>query len=59
MVKVTLEVPESLLGDIYVAVGGVLEYGAALERQRLAADEGAGQAAAPEPSESDQVRGEA
>ena len=27
MVKVTVEVPEALVGDIYVAVGKVLQYG--------------------------------
>lgn len=59
MVKVTLEVPESLLGDIYVAVGGVLEYDAARERERREADQGAPQKAAPEPGESNQVPAEA
>ncbi len=58
MVKVTLEVPESLLGDIYVAVGGVLEYGAALERERREADQGAEHAAKHDPGKSDQVPGE-
>jgi hypothetical protein len=51
MVKVTLEVPESLLGDIYIAVGAVLE--------RYEADQRAEQARAPEPSDSDQVGAEA
>jgi len=38
MVKVTLEVPESLLGDVYIAVGTVLQRG---QDDR---DEGSGQA---------------
>jgi len=61
VVKVTLEVPESLLGDIYVAVGGVLELGAARERERerREADRGAEQAAAPATGESNQVPAEA
>jgi hypothetical protein len=59
VVKVTLEVPESILGDIYVAVGGVLEADAARERERCEADHGARQKAAPEPGESNQVPAEA
>lgn len=59
MVKVTLEVPEALLGDIYVAVGAVLERDAAVERARREADQAAAQAAAPEPGESKQVPAEA
>jgi hypothetical protein len=59
VVKVTLEVPEALLGDIYVAVGGVLEADAARERERREADQGAQQGAAPEPGESQQVAAEA
>ncbi|HTX82304.1 MAG TPA: hypothetical protein VME44_09010 [Streptosporangiaceae bacterium] len=62
MVKVTLEVPEALLGDIYVAVGGVLEHARVkglLERGRLEAEQGAEQVAAPEPGESKQVPAEA
>jgi len=54
VVKVTLEVPESLLGDIYVAVGGVLEWGAARERERREADQGADHAATRKPGQSDQ-----
>jgi hypothetical protein len=59
VVKVTLEVPEALLGDIYVAVGAVLESDAARERQRREADQVARQEAAPEPGESNQVPAEA
>jgi hypothetical protein len=47
MVQVTLEVPEALLGDIYIAVGTVLE------RARDEADQAAKQAAVPGPSDSD------
>jgi hypothetical protein len=49
MVKVTLEVPESLLGDIYVAVGGVLE------RARHEAEEEAEQAAANDCTDGDRA----
>jgi hypothetical protein len=62
MVKVTLEIPESLLGDIYVAVGGVLERArrdGLLERDRLGPAQGTEQAAAAEPGQSHQVRSEA
>lgn len=62
MVKVTLEVPESLLGDIYTAVGVVLERArleGLLERDRPEADRGAEQTAAPKPGESKQVPAEA
>jgi hypothetical protein len=60
--KVTLEVPESLLGDIYTAVGGVLERArqqGLLERDRPEADQGAEQAAAHKPGGSMQVPAEA
>jgi hypothetical protein len=60
--KVTLEVPEALLGDIYVAVGFVLERArleGLLERDHVEADQGAGQTAAPEPGQSKQVPAEA
>lgn len=53
MVKVTLEVPDSLLGDIYIAVGKVLERG------RHDADEGMDDAADTERSDSDQTPAEA
>jgi len=53
MVKVTLEVPESLLGDIYIAVGKVLDRGSD------DADQGMDDAADLEHSDSDQARGEA
>jgi hypothetical protein len=59
VVKVTIEVPESLLGDIYVAVGGVLEWGAERERERRQTDQGADHAATREPGQSDQAAGEA
>ena len=38
MVKVTIEVPEALVGDIYMAVGEVLEHG------QIELDEATGQA---------------
>jgi hypothetical protein len=59
VVKVTLEVPESVLGDIYVAVGGVLEWGTGRERERREADQGADHAATRESGQSDQVAEEA
>jgi hypothetical protein len=52
MVKVTLEVPESLLGDIYLAVGKVLE------NDRYEAEE-AEQAAATQCTDGDQSAVEA
>jgi hypothetical protein len=48
MVKVTLEVPESLLGDIYIAVGHVLD-------DWDEADQGLEQAADSEPRHGDEA----
>jgi hypothetical protein len=48
VVKVTLEVPESLLGEIYLAVGHVLD-------DWDEADQGPEQAADSEPSDGDQA----
>lgn len=53
MVKVTLEVPESLLGDIYIAVGHVLDSGPD------DADQGVDHAADTERRDSDQAAEEA
>jgi hypothetical protein len=53
MVKVTVEVPEELVGDIYVAVGRVLE----LAQYEL--DEAAGQAAGSQGDDDDEPAGEA
>lgn len=48
MVKVTLEVPESMLGEIYLAVGHVLD-------DWDEADQGLEQAGDSEPSDGDQA----
>lgn len=53
MVKVTIEVPESLLGDVYVAVGTVLEHA------REEADHAVEQTAATERTDGDQAAEEA
>ena len=53
MVKVTLEVPESLLGDIYIAVGKVLERG------RDDADQGMDDAADSKRSDGNRAQAEA
>jgi hypothetical protein len=58
MVKVTLEVPESLLGDIYIAVGAVLERDRHVAEDHVAED-GAGQAAPTECTDGDQSAAEA
>jgi hypothetical protein len=49
VVKVTLEVPEALLGEIYIAVGNVLE------NDRWESEEGAEQAEATDSADGDQA----
>jgi hypothetical protein len=62
MAKVTLDVPDSLLGDVYIAVGKVLRSGQEADRGDTFADhdsgrsEGGGDEPQPESGGPDQVQ---